>query len=101
MCPHFPFCKFSKVYQRDMSQLQTGGSQDKIVWTTRERNHIVDLIFFKFESLNNMFNLKFEQIDEKNLIVEGYNNFIQSDLKLLYFRTKCHISDYFLSSLQR
>lgn len=100
MCPYFPLCKFTKVDQREMSQLQTGGSQDEITWTTGERNHIVDLIFFKFESLNNMLNLKFEQIDEKNLIVEGYNNFIQPDLELLYFRTKCHISDYFLSSLQ-
>lgn len=44
-----------------------------------------------------MLYLKLEQIDKKDFVVEGNNNFIQFYFKLFNFRAKGHISDYFLS----
>ena len=80
-----------------MSEFYTWSSENEVSVHARQRDHIVDLIFLKFKSLNNMLYLKLEQVDEKDFVVEGNNNFIQFYFKLFNFRAKGHISDYFLS----
>ena len=67
-----------------MSEFDAGCCEYEIVGAAGKRNHIVDLIFLELEGLNDVLNLELEEIDEEDFVVEGYNNFIKSDLYLLY-----------------
>ena len=64
---------------------------------TRHGNHVVDLIFFKFECLDYVFYFELEEVDEENLVIEGHDYFAQSNFDLFDFGGEGHVSDDFLS----
>ena len=64
---------------------------------TRKRKHVVDLVFLKFESFDDVLDLKFEQIYKENLVVKRNDYLVQPDFYLFDFGSKSHISDNFLS----
>ena len=51
----------------------------------RKRNEVVDLIFFKFESLNDVFDFETEKIDEEYFVVESNYYFVESNSELFNF----------------
>ena len=58
----FPLGQFTEIDQRNMANLKTRSSEDKVGVVTRKRNHIVDFILLEFEGFNDVLDFKFEQI---------------------------------------
>ena len=84
MSSDFTLSEFAEVNQRDMARFQAGSSQNEVVLRGGEGDKVVDLIFFELEGLNDVLNLKAEEVNQEHFVVESNDNFVEPNLDLLY-----------------
>jgi hypothetical protein len=76
-----------------MTDFHAGRSQDEVGVETGESDVVVDLILLKGKGFDDVFDFKFEQIDEEDFVIEGHHDFIDSYFDLLDFGGEGHVSD--------
>ncbi len=76
MCFDFPFSKFTEIDEGDVACFDAGSCENEVVLWAGKGDKVVDLIFFEFKGLDDVFDFETEEIDEKDFVVEGYHNLV-------------------------